>query len=247
MARESIYHAVILKKQPFGDADEIITFFTLEAGKVRGLAKSVKLPKSKLQNVLQGLFYVRVVLAQSSKRGGAPLRKIIRCEALETFMPVRENLEATKAGLFAAEAVYKGTPDEQKNPQMFRDLLEYLKALSKFAGGENADSLVFTLHAKFQILLLENLGFGVRRLENGPVKGGVFFSRAGGGFTESRESDGIPVDPGVYEYFCILHLAEFDKIEADEALLSIKLSRVLGDLLEYHLERKIHSRKLIAS
>ncbi|MCL5775345.1 MAG: DNA repair protein RecO [Patescibacteria group bacterium] len=245
MAREAIYHAVILKKQPFGDADEIITFFTLEAGKVRGLAKSVKLQKSKLQNVLQGLFYVRVVLAQGSGRGGAALRKIIRCEALETFMPLRENLEATKAGLFAAETVYKATPDEQKNPQMFRDLLEYLRVLSKFSGQRDSDGLIFTLHAKFQILLLENLGFGVRRPRSGPVSGGVYFSRAGGGFAEERETDSIVVEPKLYDFFCVLHLAGFDKVKPAEVPLSLKLSRILGDLLEYHLERKLHSRKLI--
>ena len=47
--REIKHTGIILKKQPLGEADELITLFTKEQGKVRVLAKSVKSAKSKLQ------------------------------------------------------------------------------------------------------------------------------------------------------------------------------------------------------
>src|SRR5947208_3391870 len=65
MPRENTYQAMILKKQAYAEADEIITFFTFEHGKVRALAKSVKSPKSKLQQKLQALFLVQVTLSHS--------------------------------------------------------------------------------------------------------------------------------------------------------------------------------------
>ncbi len=74
MPRENTYLSIILKKQAFKEADELITVYTKEAGKLRVLAKSIKSPKSKLQHGLQVLFLVkiepgRLQAARSLRRG----------------------------------------------------------------------------------------------------------------------------------------------------------------------------------
>ena len=55
--REQHYSAIILKKQPYREGDEIITLFTKEGGKIRCLAKSVKSPKSKLAAKITGFVF----------------------------------------------------------------------------------------------------------------------------------------------------------------------------------------------
>lgn len=124
MLNEQNFTAIILKKQPFGEADEIITFFTRENGKVRGLAKSVKLAKSKMQNSLQSLFVVSLTLA-----GRGNLAKIISSEVRETHGGLRVNLENLKYAFYAQEVVLKFTPDGQKNEELFELLIKFLKFL----------------------------------------------------------------------------------------------------------------------
>lgn len=243
MSREAVYHAVILKKQAYGDADEIVTFYTLEAGRVRGLAKSVKLPQSKLQNTLQGLFYVRVVLAQGSRYAAGALRKIIRCEVLDTFMPLRASLELTKAGLFASEAVYKSTADEHKNPKLFRLVLEFLQNLSSLP--EKNNSLPGLL-AKFQISLLETLGFALSASHE-PLDepGQLYFTALGGGFSfKADEPDRVKIDAGLRKVFLVLKKGDFQEAAKCEPGLAASLNQVLGGFLEHQLERKLHSRRL---
>ncbi len=150
MSREANYQAIILKKQPFGEADEIITFFTREAGKVRGLAKSVKLAKSKLQNSLQALFLVNLSLA-----GSGFLPKIISAEPKKTFSRLRRDLSLVKRAFYASEVVLKFTPDGQKNGKLFDLLLNFLDHLEN-----NGRNLEFAL-AKFKAGFLSAAGFGV--------------------------------------------------------------------------------------
>jgi len=142
MSREISYTAIILKKQAFGEADEIITFFTREAGKVRGLAKSVKLAKSKLQNNLQNLTLVDVSLA-----GQGQLPKIIAAEAKQTFTGLRHNLDSLKRAFYASELVLRFTPDGQKDETLFALLLEFLECLD--AGAGHADLALAKFKAGF--------------------------------------------------------------------------------------------------
>lgn len=150
MPNEAHYTAIILKKQAYKEADEIITFYTLEAGKVRALAKSVKSSKSKLQQKLQGLYLVKISLA------GNKMPKVTAAEAVEVFSGLRENLEALKRAFYAAELVLKFTPDEEKNPQLFHLLESFLRALSATLQEKIFDIAL----AKFKLGILESLGLG---------------------------------------------------------------------------------------
>jgi DNA repair protein RecO len=104
--KELQYTAVILKKQPINEADEIITFYTQESGKVRALAKSVKLAKSKMQNWLQLLFAVKVVLS-----GRSNLKTISYAQVIHTHEFLRSDLQAIKFAQVASEILLKFTPD----------------------------------------------------------------------------------------------------------------------------------------
>lgn len=138
MSREIKYTGIVLKKQAFGEADEIITFFTLEAGKVRALAKSIKLAKAKLQNSLQTFFLTSVVL---SGRGDLP--KIIHSVVSEHFSEIRENFLALKYAFFAGELMLKFTPDEQKNEKLFKLFYNFLKFLNSSANDYELGLLKF--------------------------------------------------------------------------------------------------------
>ncbi|MBI3231986.1 MAG: DNA repair protein RecO [Candidatus Doudnabacteria bacterium] len=148
MSGNQKYTAIILKKQAFGEADEIITFFTRESGKVRGLAKSVKLSKSKLQNSLQCLFVVNLTLA-----GRGQLPKVIAAEVTESFFSLRLKLEVLKHAFYANELALKFTADGQKNEKLFDLLLGFLKFLE--TNGRNLELAL----AKFKTDFLSASGW----------------------------------------------------------------------------------------
>ncbi len=153
MSREQIYNSLILKKQAFGEADEIVTLYTWELGKLRVLAKSLKAAKSKLQHALQSLFLVEVRVA-----GSKGISKVIGAEVKNTFSGIRTSLDAAKYALYAAELGLKFSPDEQKNEELFNLLVEFFAFLDK--DSENLTVLPLGL-VKFKIKLLETVGLSL--------------------------------------------------------------------------------------
>ncbi len=146
MHQETNYTAIVLKKQPINEADEIITVYSLEGGKIRALAKSVKLPKSKLQNILQSGFEVKLELVQ-----GKNLKTIIGGQVLNAFRGFREDLEKFKNASVALEMLLKLTPDEQPNGEVYENLKIFFMAL------EQPINVVPAL-LKYKIIFLKALG-----------------------------------------------------------------------------------------
>jgi DNA repair protein RecO (recombination protein O) len=230
MSRESQYTAIILKKQPFLEGDEIITFFTKEQGKVRALAKSVKQPKSKLQAKLQALFLVSLTLTTGK------LPKIIGVEVQKVFSSLRENLEGLKRAFYAVELVLKFTPDEQANEQLFILLENFLQALDK---NQTEASLEFLL-AKFKIEVLKALGLDIRYPKSSVSQPAMFFGAALGGFSEQKTADAMQVSAQAYQAFVRLNNAGFETPGSVNVDIT-ELQNILSQFIEYQLERKVNS------
>ena len=229
MSREQSYTSIILKKTAFGEADEIITVLTLENGKMRFLAKSVKLAKSKLQNSLQSLFLVNLRIAQSRQ---GKLNKIIGSEVINSFAALRENLSAIKAAYIATELCVKFLPDEQKADASFN----LLKLLFGFL---NHTQLLETKAEcgllAFKIKFLETLGLAIVYPKN-PGKE-LFFESSKGGFVNSQSSLGILVSPKILKEFSELKEGSFKALPELPDLKDLKI--IVSNFLEYHLERKL--------
>jgi DNA repair protein RecO (recombination protein O) len=229
MSREVTYLSIILKKQPYNEGDELITVFTKEAGKLRLLAKSVKLQKAKLQSGLQQLFLVKLTLALSN------LPKIIGAEVVKPFMGLRENLAAVKRAFYASELVLKFTPDEQKNEALFNLLREFFSFLNSGAKQKILDLAL----AKFKINILQTLGLDISTLEDSK-----FFSNSLGGFGNRQSADARQVHEPAVTLFTSLKDCRFDylhNIEVGEDIHLQELQNLLSQFVEYQLERKVLS------
>jgi DNA repair protein RecO (recombination protein O) len=234
MSRETKCRAIILKKQPFNEGDEIITFYTLELGKVRCLAKSVKSPKSKLQQKLQSLFIVDL----SFTHGRLP--KIISVETVKVFRRMRENLESLKRAFYAQELVLKFTPDGQKNEQLFVLLENFLE----FLDAKSEEKFLDLGLLKFKLEILQVLGLGVKSSagDNQPI----FFSASKGGFSRQSSADNLKVPPEVYGLFLELKDLGFTDLDKVKNIGGEKdLQNLLSQFIEYQLERKVKSEKYL--
>lgn len=141
---------IILKKQNYKEADQIITLWTREAGKVRILARSIRLPKAKLSYSVQDLSLVEVDLA-----GRGNMMTLIGSKIVKQYKNLMTDLPKASRGFYAAELMMKMTADEHPNPQAFDLLAEFLSAENDrpaSAGNEFLDM--------FALSLADNLGFG---------------------------------------------------------------------------------------
>jgi len=240
MSRENKYTGIVLKKQPFNEGDEIISLFTKERGKMRVLAKSVKLSGSKMQQRLQSLFLLELTLTAA---GALP--KIIAAEPIKVFANLRQSLSALKASFYALELALKFTPDEHKNQALFNLLSGFLE----FLDSQNPDRFLNLGLAKFKMEMLQVSGFGVHHPKDAEIGAKVYFSPLKGGFTSEKPSGSLPVPEETYKIFTAINRADFSslaQIPIAENNLN-DLQRLLSMLIEYHLERKVKSEKYLQS
>ncbi len=236
--RETRYTSIILKKQPFNEADEIITVFTKEKGKLRFLAKSVKFSKSKLSGSLQNLFLVEITAAKSSSH----LPKLIGARVLNNFVNLRQDLEKLKYAFYAQELVLKFTGDEHKNEKLFNLFLEYLE----FLNNHYQRAVLEPALAKFKIGFLETVGFRITYDKNCASAQSVGFSNPKGGFTSGGHHRGRNLKCS-FEQFLKLQNLDFNDL-AKASLGEIdELQGILSSFIEYQLERQVKSEKFLLS
>src|SRR5512144_2402799 len=82
--------AVVIGRRALGESDRLVEFFTLEFGKVRGVAKSARRPRSRFGSALE-LFTLGELVFFDSGRG--ELVRVDHFDITESFVAVREHLE----------------------------------------------------------------------------------------------------------------------------------------------------------
>ena len=139
--------AIIIKKTKLGEADRILTLYTPEMGKIQGVAKAVRKPKSKLSGHLEMLSYSQVTLAR-----GKNIDTIIGSQTLDAFLAIKNDLDLLSCALYMAETVNQFTAPETEDTQLFNLLLRTLEALP-----EAADRELLLRH--FELHLLRQAGY----------------------------------------------------------------------------------------
>lgn len=141
---------IILKKQNYKEADQILTIWTKEAGKIRVLAKAIRLPKSKLVYNLNELALVDFEIV-----GHKNLPTVISANCQVNFLNLKSDLIKMGSGFYAAELLLKMTADEHPNEQAFDLMLDFLGQLNNTDSTEH-----FMLIDQFALNLSSTLGFG---------------------------------------------------------------------------------------
>ncbi len=139
--------AIILKKIKLGEADRILTLYTPHLGKIEGVAKGVRRPRSKMAGHLELLTHSLVTLAR-----GRNLDTVIGSQTINSFLPLKTDLTLTSYALYAIELTEKFTPDDVENYPLFQLLLETMNYLCQ--GGNNELTLRY-----FELHLLNDVGY----------------------------------------------------------------------------------------
>jgi len=116
----------VLKTQPLGDADKIVTFLTREEGKIRGVAKSARRSRRRFGSSLEP--WSRVALSLFEKEA-TDLTRVESCDLLESSYRLQEDLETGFFLSYMAEVADLFSRDRQAEPHYYRLLGSVLGAL----------------------------------------------------------------------------------------------------------------------
>ncbi len=141
--------AIVLKSMRWGEADRILTFFSLRLGKIRGIARGARRMKSRFGGLLEP--FSSINLTFFNKRNDS-LGSISHVDSLESFSPLRESLDLIWAASRMAALVDGVTADRDSNPATYHTLVEGLRALVR------TDDPPFVA-LLFQIHILSQSGF----------------------------------------------------------------------------------------
>ena len=118
----------ILQTYPFREADLIVSFFTRDQGKLRGVARRARRPKSNFGSGLERLSHATVSYFQKENR---ELVSLNSCELVHSQFGLASNYESSVALDYLAEVSEHLLPPNEVNERHFRLLiavLEYLRA-----------------------------------------------------------------------------------------------------------------------
>ena len=112
--------AIVLRTFPFKEADLIVSYFTRDLGKLRGVAKRARRPKSPFGAGLQRLSYVRM---NYQHRDNRDLDFLDSCEILSSPFSMTTDYDVSVALDFLTEASEHLLPAGEPNERYFRLIL----------------------------------------------------------------------------------------------------------------------------
>ena len=242
--------AINLKSYNLSEADKIIVMYSKEKGLIRGVAKGVKKPKSKLGARMDLLVANKLMLYK-----GKNMDTICQAEALNTFHKIRQNMDKIFYSMYISEVVNNfGVEEDPCSKEIYNLLYKALERVS------NADEKVEILIAvlKFQLKMMQISGFGIE-LETCLCCGGhvkdekMFFSDKIGGIVCSHCNEN-------YGYKTVMHYKirdfmnallqfDFDYKSDYEKLANEKVCLVCFELLKHYIQlhstKKFHSTEIL--
>jgi DNA repair protein RecO (recombination protein O) len=125
-----VSESFVLRTYPFQEADLIVSFFTRDRGKLRGVARRARRPKSAFGAGLERLSHVRMAYFQ---RENAELASLSSCELIESGFSSETDYSRSLALDYMTEVSEHLLPPHEPNEKFFRLLLSMRESLT--AGG----------------------------------------------------------------------------------------------------------------
>jgi DNA repair protein RecO (recombination protein O) len=132
-----VSEALVLRTYPLKEADLVVSFFTRDQGKLRGVAKRARRPKSMFGSGLERLSHVRMSYFQRETR---ELVNLDGCELIHSQFGLVSDFATSVALDYFAEASDLLLPDAESSDKFFRLLLTVLESLQPPVGEEDVPS-----------------------------------------------------------------------------------------------------------
>ena len=232
---------ILLRRQDLRETSLILTFYTRDFGKIKGIVRGVRGPRSSIVGgANMEIFALDEVVFYERRR--SDIFTISQCDLLEFFAPLRESLEKLAYASYLVELLDSVTVLGDKNPEAFDLLLNSLRLLA----GECSTKRVARI---FEIKLLHLLGLmpTLERCANcgSAVDGGGRFSFRHGGLICKKclqsDREARPILQGTVKFIEHIRALPFERVARIKVASEVghELERILRKFLDYHIERRL--------
>lgn len=116
----------VLRTYPFRESDLIVSFFTRDLGKLRGVARRARRPKSPFGSGLERLSHVRMAYFQ---RENAELANLSACDLIQSQFAMQSDYARSIALDYFTEVAEQLLPPHEPNEKFFRLMIAVLAHL----------------------------------------------------------------------------------------------------------------------
>lgn len=148
-----VTNAINLKSYNLNDADKIIVLFSKEKGLLKGVAKGLKKPTSKLGARMDSLVANNLMMIK-----GKSMDKICQAHALNTFKGIREDMDKLVYSSYLTEIVANFGVENDPSSEEIYELL--YKALNRIDSAKDKKEVLIAV-IKFQLKFMLIEGFAL--------------------------------------------------------------------------------------
>lgn len=222
--------AIVLRHSDWGEADRILTLYTRQMGKVKGIAKGARKMRSRKAGHIEPFTHVDLQLAR-----GRDLFIVTQAEALDPYLRLRDDLVRVGYASYVVELLDRFTYEEDENPSLFRLLADTLSRLNL----EPDPTLAIRY---YEIRLLDLLGYRPQLFKCANCEAEIqpedqYFSASQGGVLCPKcgqtAADVRPVSMQALKY--LRHFQRSSYPQAMRARLTPSLNRELEQLMQHYL------------
>jgi len=145
--------AVVIRKVPFGNTSQIITFFTRDYGKITAIAKGIMRPKNPFEGYAELFSFNEILFIDG---GGRRLSTLTESTEKSSFGGIRSDVKKVFAAFFLAEFVDQMVEEADPNPPLFKLFLKSIIDLSR-----NNDILIYRMSFTAKALRLVGVMGGI--------------------------------------------------------------------------------------
>ena len=240
--------AIILRERDLRETSLLVTFFTRDFGKIKGLLKGVRGPKGPLGYQVQPFTANRIVFYESKK---ADIHIVSQCDLTDFFEDIRRDIVKTGYAYYFVELVDALTEQNQKSAEIFDLLLNSLNLLKTDASPKRAARIL-----EIKLLALSGVmprldrcvscGMPITVPQSG-IGAGLRFSYKFGGIVcakcTSQDATSRRILAGTVNFIDHIERASYDKAENIKVSKDVgeELEEIMSKFLTYQLETRIKS------
>lgn len=144
--------AFVLSKLDYGDSSKIANFYTEDFGRISGIVKGARSPRSKIGKTIDVLNHVDLVFYNKENRD---LQVVSQADLNAHFPQIKSDLEKLKYGSSIIELILRLTLESDPHKRLF---LGIEKILIRMENESTNPMLLFAMFFKF---FLEEIGYGL--------------------------------------------------------------------------------------
>ena len=239
--------AIILQSYSLGEADRLVSFFSRNMGRVRGVAAGARRTKSRFGSTLERLSHIRIWFFEKETRD---LVRINQSELIESFLDAFSDFPSSVALSIFTEVTEAVLPEHEPSDANFRLLLLAAQAIKRTRRPE-LPLAYFTLWTVKLAGWLPSLGACSRCGRAIAPADSAYFSRGASAIFCSRcRTPGLrAISPSALAAARAMLAEKLDRLSEEiiPPRAARELSDVMLDVIENQIDRKLISRELLES